>query len=52
MDETYDAYEKDIAMVSIFFKRDTVHEFKRYIMNRLAEILTSKTEKHIFNVGN
>ena len=29
LDDTYDAYEKDIAMVSIFFKKDTVFEFKR-----------------------
>ena len=29
LDDTYDAYEKDIAMVSIFFKKDTVYEFKR-----------------------
>ena len=29
LDDTYDAYEKDIATVSIFFKKDTVYEFKR-----------------------
>ena len=29
VDDTYDAYEKDIAMVSIFFKKDTLHEYRR-----------------------
>ena len=29
MDDTYDAYEKDIAMVSFFFKKNTLFEFKR-----------------------
>ena len=29
MHETYDAYEKDIAMVSFFFKKNTLFEFKR-----------------------
>ena len=29
MHDTYDAYEKDIAMVSFFFKKNTLFEFKR-----------------------
>ena len=29
LDDNYDAYEKDIAMVSFFFKKNTVFEFKR-----------------------
>ena len=29
IDNTYDAYEKDIAMVSFFFKKETIFEFKR-----------------------
>ena len=27
--DTYDAYEEDIAMVSFFFKKETIFEFKR-----------------------
>ena len=29
LDDNYDAYEKDIAMVSFFFKKNTVFEYKR-----------------------
>ena len=28
-EDTYDAYEKDIAMVSFFFKKNTMFQFKR-----------------------
>ena len=29
IDDTYDAYEKDIAMVTFFFETNTVFEFSR-----------------------
>ena len=32
LDDNYDAYEKDIAMVSFFFKKNTVFEFKRLVL--------------------
>ena len=41
MDETYDAYEKDIAVVSFFFKKDTVFEFKRYNMSNNSTIIVT-----------
>ena len=30
MDDTYDAYEKDIAVVSFYFEHPTVFEYARY----------------------
>ena len=31
--DTYDAYEKDIAVVSFYFEQSTVFEFARYVNN-------------------
>ena len=30
MDDTYDAYDKDIAVVSFYFEQPTVFEYARY----------------------
>ena len=31
LDDTYDAYEKDIAVVSFYFEKPTVFEYARYM---------------------
>ena len=52
IDDTYDAYEKDIAVVSFFFKRDTMFEFKRYDKHNAPQnILSSKlsTKNYFLN---
>ena len=33
IDGTYNAYEKDIAIVSFFFEYPTVFEYTRFVMN-------------------
>ena len=44
-DNSYDAYEEDIALVSFYFEEPTVFEYTRYVQealyNRILIILTS-----------
>ena len=37
-EDTYDAYERDIAIVSFYFKKPTVFEYTRYMVISSVEI--------------
>ena len=41
IDNSYDAYEEDIALVSFYFKEPTVFEYTRHVFRRFHLILNS-----------
>ena len=40
-DNSYDAYEEDIALVSFYFKEPTVFEYTRHVSRQFHLILNS-----------